>query len=70
MKTIYNVTEQHTNKVHTFKSISKAKQFIENWGTENDQNLGKVDINRRTILWNVGTFKEPILQFSRHTIFN
>lgn len=70
MKTIYKVTEQHTEKVHTFKSISKAKQFIEKWGTENDQNVGKVDIDKRTIIWQTGTYKNPIIQFERHNVFN
>lgn len=70
MKTTYNVTETTANKVHTFKSISKAKQFIENWGTDNNQNVGKVDIDKKTILWHVGTFKNPIIQFEKINHFN
>ena len=70
MKTTYNVTEINANKVHTFKSISKAKTFIENWGTNNNQNVGKVDIDKKTILWHVGTFKNPIIQFEKINHFN
>jgi len=66
----YTVTEVESNKKHLFKSVKKAKQFIENWGIENDHHTGKVDIDSKTILWQVGTYKKPIIQFEKTFGFN
>lgn len=62
---MYKVTIIETKIIHTFKSIKKAIKFIENWGIENKQHIGKVDIDTKTLLWNVGTFKSPIVQFEK-----
>jgi hypothetical protein len=70
MKTTYNVTEVENQKVHKFNTIKKAKEFIENWGITNNQHTGKVDIDKRTILWHVGTFKNPVIQFEKINHFN
>lgn len=59
------VEDVKRNTKHTFKSLKKAKDFIENWGLENDHHTGKIDIDKNTIMWNVGTFKDPILQYTR-----
>jgi len=69
-KYIHTVKEAKTGAKHTFKSINKAKAFIEKWGIENDQHTGKIDIDKNTIMWEVGTFANPVLQYSRTYNFN
>ena len=66
-KTHYTITDTTRNEVKRFDSIKKSKEFIENWGIENNHHVGKVDIDGRTLLWNVGTFKNPLIQFEKHT---
>jgi len=66
----YEVIITKSGNKYNFKSINKAKEFIENWGIENNQHTGKVDIDTKTIMWQVGTFKEPILQYTKTYIFN
>ena len=63
----YKVTITETNKEHIFKSINKAKGFIVKWCFENDQHTGKLDIDKRTLLWHVGTWQKPIIQFEKLT---
>lgn len=63
----YQVTITETKAIKTLKSISKAKEFIVKWCFENDQHTGKLDIDNRTLLWHVGTFKNPIIQFEKLT---
>jgi hypothetical protein len=67
---IYTVTEIQTETKTSFKSIKKAVQFIENWATKNNQHTGKIDIDKNTLLWNVGTFAAPIIQFEKTTLNN
>lgn len=67
--TNYKVTITDTNEKKIFKSISKAKQFIQKWCFDNDHHTGKMDIDKRTILWLVGTFNQPIIQFEKVNYF-
>ena len=63
--TRYKVTDVAIGTSELFDTISGAKKHIENWGIENDYHVGKVDIDSNTILWHVGTFKNPIIQFEK-----
>jgi hypothetical protein len=63
----YKVTIIEANKGHIFKSINKAKEFIVKWCFENNQHTGKLDIDKRTLLWHVGTWQKPIIQFEKLT---
>jgi len=65
MKATYNVTDFLSGNTQEFSTIKKAINYIETWGYENDVSVGKVDIDKKTILWNVGTFKNPIMQFEK-----
>jgi len=61
----YQVTVIKTQQQIIFKTIPKAKAFIENWCNENNEHCGRVDIDKRTLLWHVGTFKNPVIQFEK-----
>jgi hypothetical protein len=63
----YTVTNTKTNEVKEFKSIKKSVAYIEKWCEDNKQHTGEIDICKNTLLWNVGTFSNPILQFEKHT---
>lgn len=65
MKVKYQVTVIKTKQATIFRTITKAKAFIENWCNENNEHCGKVDIDKRTLLWHVGTFKNPVIQFEK-----
>lgn len=67
--TKYKVTIIETEKYQIFNSIKKAKDYIVKWCYENNQHTGKLDIDKRTLLWNVGTFNTPIVQFEKVNIF-
>lgn len=63
----YIVTICETKQIVPFKSVNKAKSFIQKWAEENNQHTGKIDIDSKTILWQVGTFNNPVIQFERLT---
>lgn len=63
----YTVTVTETNEVKEFKSIKKSVAYIQKWCEENNEPTGKIDICKKTLLWNVGTFASPVIQFERHT---
>jgi hypothetical protein len=68
-KNKYLVTVIGTGEQKTFPSIKKASEFIKNWCYNNDHSCGELDIDTKTLLWNVGTFKNPIVQFEKLTSF-
>lgn len=70
MKTQYNVSIVKTNEQITFKTIAKAKEFITKWCYENNQNMGRFDIDKKTLIWHVGTFAQPVIQFEKVRLFN
>lgn len=61
----YLVTICETKQTHKFKSIKGAKFFIQNWCDSNNQHAGKMDIDSKTNLWQVGTFGNPVIKFEK-----
>ena len=70
MAVTYKVSVSETKYTKVFKSINKAKKFIVDWAKKNNKEIGEMDIDKDTILWNIYSFSNPEIQFEKVVSFN